>query len=157
MKYKMISIIFGIMSFLGAIFFSDKITYEEVPLVAANYMDIRFVSIDSKNGSKLTIDHEGRSIKLDSINLSNKREVFSYKILNNSSSYDVLLKVLVNGKSHYENEYYSITCSSLGRANKGSIVDGYITIEIKDKPDESISIPFDIQIEASPIEKKYLF
>lgn len=159
MQEKIISIVVALLSLLGAFLSKKTFVYEDNFTMATNYMDVRFIDVHARNNSRISITDDGNGIVLKSLNISNqnKKEVITYQIINNSSSFDISMSIFINGKSNYENEYYTISCSELGQVNRGEITEGYITIELKKDLDGEIEIPFNIQIDATPIQKKYLF
>lgn len=146
---------------LFSVFYSSKSMdiYTDVAYVGkSNYMDVVFTDVSSSNGSQVSVTPSGRGLELNSISLSKvgEMEVIRYTVLNNSYSYDVDVEVLVNGEKIYNNEFFTIEASSIGELNHGSTTTGEIKITLKKAALESISVPFNVEMNLTPKQKGYL-
>ena len=147
--------IVSLISIFYASFDKNEIKTDLSTVSMANYIDVYFTSVSSKNGSLVSISSNKKGIKIDSIVLEHvgDSEVINYSIYNNSFDRDVNVSVLVNGVKNYQNDYFKITCSNGEDISSGGTINGSIEVTLIKASLEDIEIPFNVELVIE--EKEY--
>ena len=119
----------------------------------SNYIDVYFTKAKALNGAKVKLTSNHKNIQLEDISLlyGGDYEVIQYELFNNSFSQDVDVDILINGVSSYEDEYFTITTSSIKKLSSGKKAKGEIRITLKKNTIKSVSLPFSIELRPTKI------
>lgn len=134
-----------------SVFYSSKnmeICHDARVVATSNYVDVYFEDVSSLHGTEVTLSENRKSIVISNLVLQNvgDYEVIQYDVRNNSYSMDVDVSVLVNGVSNYQDDYFTITTTSLGDISSGDVSQGEIRITLNKAVLEDVQVPFEVQL-----------